>query len=73
MKLIITLSLFPRFEPTYKELKLELRLWLLASSDCFEPTYKELKQVGNDIYFVFNLSFEPTYKELKLNEKRILD
>gem|GEM_PF-2997268 len=54
------------FEPTYKELKLQIPVGNTAGNRDFEPTYKELKQ----IYAVYipdeDVDFEPTYKELKL-------
>jgi len=55
----------PRFDPTYKELKLLFYIPGFIFFARFDPTYKELKLNYGEEFRQSEVSFDPTYKELK--------
>ncbi len=54
-----------RFEPTYEELKQNLKKGKSGKWSSFEPTYEELKLQIQPMILMMKLGFEPTYEELK--------
>jgi len=58
------------FQPTYKGLKLHIKITVFKNIDNFQPTYKGLKLFLRLFALRKLINFQPTYKGLKL--KKIL-